>query len=89
MTWMVIRIILAPVSVHAACRWDSRSPLFQSGADPGILKGGGGGPTTYSGAICIANKQNLVKKGGGVRTPWTPPWICPCQLRTHGACNRK
>ena len=45
-----------------------------AGADPGILKGGVrrnffqkggvGCPTTYSGAICIANKQNLLKKGG-------------------------
>ena len=55
-----------------------------SGADPGILKGGGpaefsskrGGPTTYSGAICIANKQNLLKKRGG-GPPGHPPWICP------------
>ena len=62
-----------------------------SGADPGILKGGGGvrwnflqkrgGPTTYLGAICIANKQNLLKKGvgggGGSGPPGHPPWICP------------
>ena len=32
-----------------------------------------GGPTTYSGAICIANKQNLLKKREGGRTSWTPP----------------
>ena len=45
-----------------------------AGADPGILKWGGSGriffkrgPTTYSGAICIANK--LKKKGGGGPTP--------------------
>ena len=43
------------------------------GADPGILQGGDpaefsskrGGPTTYPGAICIANKQNLLNRGGG------------------------
>ena len=70
-----------------------------SGEDPGILKGEGGGggggisskrggPTPYSGAICIANKQNLVKKRGGGPDPLdTPPgsavpdfgpaWVCP------------
>ena len=48
------------------------------GPYPGILKGGG--PTefssiTYSGAICIANKQNLLKKGawGGSGPPRHPP----------------
>ena len=41
------------------------------GGSGGISKKGGGGSTTYSGAICIANKQNHLKKGG-VRTPWTP-----------------
>ena len=51
-------------------------------ADPGILKGGGvgsseisfktrggGGSNHLLGAICIGNKHNLVKKGGG----WVGP----------------
>ena len=61
------------------------------GPYPGILKGWGPtefSSTTYSGAICIANKQNLLKKGGGgggggggVRTPSTPP--TPLDLPLH------
>ena len=70
-----------------------------SGADPGILKGGGGGgggggpaefsskrgsPTTYSGAICIANKTKSSQKkrgggggGGGSGSPGHPPGSTP------------
>ena len=53
-----------------------------AGADPGILKGGvrrnflqkgGGGPTTYSAAICIANYQ----KKGGSGPPGHPPGSAP------------
>ena len=51
-------------------------PAEVSGADPGSLKGGGpaefsskrGSPTTYLGAICIANKtksSQKKKRGGG------------------------
>ena len=38
--------------------------------------GGGRGPTTYSGAICIAKssqKEGGGGGGGGGRTPWTHP----------------
>ena len=63
MTWMVIRIIadsLAPVSVHVACRWDSRSPRACTISIRGTSRNfKRGGATTYSGAICI-DKQNLV-----------------------------
>ena len=33
----------------------------------------GGGPITYSGAICIANEQNLLKKGRGDPDPLDSP----------------
>ena len=75
-----------------------------AGADPGILKGGGGGGGVWRnffqkggvhpGAICVANKQKLLKMGrggggggggGGAGPPEHPPpppptWICPCTV---------
>ena len=45
-------------------------------------KRGGGGLTTYSGAICIAN---LLKKGGGGPDPLdTPPGSAPGKNGGHG-----
>ena len=50
--------------------------------------GGGGGPTTYSGAICIANKQNLLKRGGGgVQTPPLDLPLLWCNNVWVLACN--
>ena len=47
------------------------------GADPGFLKGGGGGHL-------VQGPSTLLYKGGqkgGVRPPWTPPpWFRPCTL---------
>ena len=55
-----------------------RSRNFKRGVRWNFLqKGGGGGPTTYSGAICIANKQNMGGGGGGpdlLDTPLDLPW---------------
>ena len=65
----------------------------ESGADPRILKGGsggiffkrggGGGATTYSGAICIANKQKSCQKGGGSGPPGHPPGSAPVSGQLH------
>ena len=56
-----------------------RGRLKEGPAEFSSKKRGGGGPTTYSGAICIANKQNL---GGMGRTPCPLdlPLLC-CKLR--------
>ena len=47
-----------------------------------LQKGRGGGLTTYPGALCIANKQNLLKKGG-VRTPSGSAPVLSHTLSTH------
>ena len=71
-------------------------PLYPLGADPRIKKkkkkkkgggggggGGGGISSTKEGGgggfetICIK-----IFSKRGVRTIWTPPWICPCSLPT-------
>jgi hypothetical protein len=59
-----------------------RSRNLKKGGSSGIfLKRGGGVSNHLLGAICIGNLKTLLKKGGGggwgVRTAWTPPWICP------------
>ena len=45
--------------------------------------GGGRGPTTYLGAIYIANKQNILKKRGG--GPGHPPGSAPDSSRTEAS----
>ena len=78
-------------SLITALESDSRDPSIarknmQSAPSPAPLalgaefsskRGGGGGPTTYSGAICIA-KSSLKGGGGGPH----PSWICPWRYTT-------
>ena len=71
-----------------------RSRNFKRGGGGG---GGGGGPVQFTskggGGGCLttqfvfANKQNLLKRGGGgIRIHWAPPWICPC-IQTSEQCT--
>ena len=50
------------------------------------LKGGGGGQRNFlqkgGGWVQPLISSQKGGRGGGVRTPWTPPWICPCSLHT-------